>query len=276
MSEPHLLIEVNQLYEDMRDSSIHIVECRGAADFAQGHIPGAVNLPANLLQDPDSETGALLPPNGLTERFTAAGIGNHGRLVFYDDSGLVPSARLFWALELFGRRDMQLLNGGIIAWQKAGLPLEEGMPRPRSAETFSLQYIPDTAENPGSPLATKQDIYSALEHQNTVLIDARTPAEYSGRMETAARNGHIPGAVHINWEEHILDLFDPTFRPLEELRELYAGRGVTTDKPVIVYCRSGSRSTHSYFTLRLLGYRNVRNYAGSWLEWGNDPNTPVE
>ncbi|MCG8477904.1 MAG: hypothetical protein MI724_02325, partial [Spirochaetales bacterium] len=108
------------------------------------------------------------------------------------------------------------------------------------------------------------------------IVDARTVEEFEGRTQTAARDGHIPGAVHVDWQNHINDLFDPTFRDLAELSRLYEERGVTKDKHILVYCRSGSRSSHSYFTLRLLGYETVSNYAGSWLEWGNDRDTPIE
>ncbi|AFG38063.1 sulfurtransferase [Spirochaeta africana] len=267
MHQTDLLVSVQQLAAAGRQ--VMIVDCRGASDYRQGHIPGAVNLPANELQDPESERGSLRPLSRLAELIAGAGIPPRGDLVLYDDSGLVPSARLFWVLEMLGRRDVRLLNGGSIAWNQAGLPQESEVIQ---AEPSGKLPVPA-----GVPpqLALQADVYAAIEDPATRLVDARSEAEYTGKLETAARNGHIPGAVHINWEDHIVDLFNPMFKPLDELSELYARHGITPDSPVIVYCRSGSRSTHSYFTLRLLGYQDVRNYAGSWLEWGNDPAAPV-
>lgn len=247
-----------------------VIDCRGESDYAKGHVPGAVNLPAGRLQDPLSERGALLPWPELAQRLARVGIGAEGPVVLYDDSGLVPSARLFWILECFGRGQVQLLDGGIPGWQSAGFELESRENPGTAVPPLTVPVaVPDA-------LALKSHIEEALEDPNTVIVDARSEAEYRGVLPTAKRNGHIPGAVHCNWEEHIRDLFDPTFRPLEELRERYRGLGLSPENQVIVYCRSGARSSHSYVTLRMLGYTRVRNYAGSWLEWGNDPHTPVE
>jgi len=245
-----------------------LLDLRGEAEYKEGHIPGAFNFPVNLVQDPASERGALLPVETLSERFTQAGIGNQRPLVLYDGSGLVPSAKLLWVLERLGRSNVSVLNGGFIAWTKAGLATET---TPHTATP-----VPFTAHPTETVLAHKHQVLKAIGRDDVVLVDARTADEYAGTLPTAARNGHIPGARNINWESHINDLFDPTLKSLESLRSLYHEQGVTPDKEVIVYCRSGARSSHSYFVLRLLGYERVRNYSGSWLEWGNDPDTPIE
>lgn len=267
-TQKDFLIESQELYEQLGRSGLTIVDCRGGIDYGNGHIPGAVSLPANALQDPQSERGSLLPIEEIACKIADVGINNHDTLVLYDDSGLVPSARLFWVLEMLGRSNVKLLNGGIPGWTGRKYPLEKEAPAVQPAD-FRYELNP-------SVLSDRDKVLQALDSQNTAIVDARTPGEYSGATETAARNGHIPGAVHINWENHIRDLFDPTFRPLDELRNLYESQGVTPDKNVIVYCRSGARSSSSYFVLRLLGFEHVSNYAGSWLEWGNDPSVPIE
>lgn len=250
------------------DTDLMIVDLRGENEYREGHIPGALNFPVSLLQDPDSERGALPPLETLCERFTQLGIGNEAPLILYDGSGLVPSAKMLWVLEWLGRGNVSILNGGFIAWSKAGLATETTI-RTTTPQPFS-------AHPTATALASKDQVLAALDQDDVVIVDARKADEFAGLLPTAARNGHIPGARNINWESHIKDLFDPTLKPLETLRSLYHEQGVTPDKEVIVYCRSGARSSHSYFVLRLLGYERVRNYSGSWLEWGNDLDTPIE
>lgn len=245
-----------------------LIDLRGEVEYKEGHIPGAVSFPINRVQDPNSERGALLPVETLYEHFTQAGIGTERPLILYDGSGLVPSAKLFWILEMLGRSKVGILNGGFVAWTTAGFATET---TPRTAPP-----VPFIGHPTDAVLAQKHQVLAALDRDDVAIVDARTADEYAGLLPTAARNGHIPGARNINWETHIRDLFDPTLKPIETLRSLYHAHSVTPDKEVIVYCRSGARSSHSYFVLRLLGYEHVRNYSGSWLEWGNDPDTPIE
>ncbi|MFN2310947.1 MAG: sulfurtransferase [Spirochaetia bacterium] len=273
MHNHNLLIEIEDVNPNTQaktdlGTDYMILDLRGESEYKEGHVPGAFHFPVNLLQDPNSDRGVLLPVPTLCERFTEAGIGNERLLILYDGSGLVPSAKMLWVLERLGRKNVGILNGGFIAWSTAGLATETAV-RTATPETFS-------AHPTEAVIAQKHQVLSAIDQDDVVIVDARSADEFAGRLPTAARNGHIPGARNINWESHIKDLFDPTLQSPETLRSLYHEQGVTPDKEVIVYCRSGARSSHSYFVLRLLGYERVRNYSGSWLEWGNDPNTPIE
>ncbi len=253
--------------ESERADDLLVVDTRGNREFNEGHIPGAVNLPSGDLFDAQSVGSDLLSKEAIERRVQEAGIDNDTRLVFYDESGLVPSARVFWVLENFGRGNMALLDGGFPVWTSLGLPVTTNAAPPVRG-TFR-------ATTEGAAFATREDVLSALERDDTVLVDTRTPAEYTGEAGIHTRTGHIPGAVNVDWQQHIADLFEPRLLEPEKLRALYEEAGVTSDREVITYCRTASRSSHTYFVLRLLGYRRVSNYSGSWTEWNVDESLPV-
>ncbi|TVQ21543.1 MAG: sulfurtransferase [Spirochaetaceae bacterium] len=263
-----LLVDASALNAGLGAQGLVVVDTRGEGEYAKAHVPGALSFPVTRLSDPESDRSELLPVDAIADALGRAGIPDAGTLVLYDDSGLVPSARVFWALEHLGRSDMALLNGGFTAWRAAGYPVETGAPV-ASATRFTAAVVPERR-------AWKDDVLALMRRDGVRIVDARSADEYAGRSSTAAREGHIPTAVHVNWEQHIAGLLDPTFKPIDELRSLYADAGVTPDNRVITYCRSGARSSHSYFVLRMLGYEHVANYVDSWLEWGNDPDVPIE
>lgn len=262
-----MLITAKEGHERLGESGGILVDLRGDAAYRKAHLPGAIRLPAEALNDPESPRSALWPAEVLRRNLQEAGIGDKGFVVAYDDSGLVPSAKLYWVLRYLGRESVAVMDGGFEGWRRAGLPV-------------STETTPGPPARLSSPpreglLARREEVLAAIGNTGTVIVDARRPEEYAGRSKTALRDGHIPGAVNVNWEHHIVDLMNPRLRPLDELRALYEGRGVTPDKEVITYCRSGARSSHTFFVLSLLGYPRVRNYAASWLEWGNEPDLPV-
>lgn len=283
-----ILINPNWLNEQLQRSDSDrlpflLIDTRGAADYESGHIPGALNLPSNSLYDPNTPGSDLLPVSDIERVVSDAGIDNETQLILYDDSGLVPSARVFWALENLGRGKMALLDGGLIGWIAKQFPVvatdehssdDQGSADITFAETKrSAGGFRASAE--GLAFATRDDVLAATKDENTILIDTRTEDEYYGRNGVHERNGHIPGAKHIDWQNNIVDLFNPTLKSEQELRSLYEGIGVSAEKQVIVYCRTASRSSHTYFVLRLLGFEKVRNYKGSWMEWNIDPSLPV-
>tara|TARA_B100000614_G_scaffold34894_1_gene27412 strand:+ start:1673 stop:2485 length:813 start_codon:yes stop_codon:yes gene_type:complete len=253
-------------------AGVVVVDPRPPEAFAAGHIPGARSLPVGELFDPETEWSRMRPAEEIHARLAEAGLSASVPIVIADDAGLIPSAKTFWVLESVGVANVRLLDGGIPAWVALGLPLETGpqtTPEPPPVRPGdAIAGTPGDGAPDRSPVANHGDVMEALDRRDVVLIDARSPEEY--------REGHIPGAINLNWEEHLVEPDHSTLRPLDALRMRYRDAQVPPDSRVITYCRSATRSAHTYFVLRALGYRNVSNYAGSWLEWSEKRDSPVE
>lgn len=265
------LVTAQWLKDHLDDPEVLVVDTRGAPDFEESHIPGAINLPSGALFDPEAAGSQMLATEKLAQRLGAAGIDNERHLILYDASGLVPSAKVFWVLEHLARSRVALLNGGFPGWTAQRLPTTQG-PEPVPPTTFHAPASSQAVNN----VADASDVLEAFGRDDTLIIDTRTPEEYHGRTGAHERNGHIPGAHNVDWQQHIVDLFDPTFVAKQELAELYERIGATPESEIITYCRTASRSSHTYFVLRSLGFERVRNYAGSWMEWSADPDLPIE
>jgi thiosulfate/3-mercaptopyruvate sulfurtransferase len=186
-------------------------------------------------------------------------------ILFYDDCSRSPCTRAFWLLELFGHEDVHVLDGGYAAWERAGLPTTRDAELPKPAK-FQHTLRPQW-------MATRRDVLSAINDPDKIILDARSPEERAGTDLRASRGGSIPNAVHVDWTEHFTP--EGTIKSASELHALYQAVGVTPDKEIIPYCQSGGRSSHAYFVLRLLGYPRLRNYMGSWREWGNREGMPI-
>jgi thiosulfate/3-mercaptopyruvate sulfurtransferase len=261
---PNLIVSVSWLMQHATDSHLRLVDARPTAEYDKGHIPGAVNLPVADTFDPAQHKNYPDTKEKLEALFARRGLSNTARIIIYDNGKDHRSARLFWTLEYVGATNVAVLNGGLTQWQ---------------AERGELSTVPGQVE-PGTfaatvdpaKLLTAAQCQLALGDPMRVILDARSPEEFRGEDVRAKYRGHIPGAVNIDWRENFTTttvLKDPG-----TLRTLYASKGVTPDKDVIAHCQTGQRSAVSYWVLRLLGYPKVGNYAGSWVEWGNDPTTP--
>ena len=244
-----------------------IVDTRPAESFAQGHIPGAVHLDLwgfSLIDTDDAPREAFLwmIHHVLEQR----GISDARSVVVYDDTTGMRAARLFWFLEYFGHPDTRVLDGGFAAWLDAQLAVtrDAAVPKPVQWQASPVQHR----------AASRHDVVRQLGSAGAVILDTRSDDEFTGRVARAKRGGAIPGAAHVAWSRNLAE--DGTMRPAAELRSMYEGAGVTPGKEVITYCQGGYRAAHAYLALRLLGYPDVRNYLGSWKEWADRAELPVE
>ena len=244
-----------------------VIDLRPAEDFANGHLPGAVHLDLFGISLIDTDEAPLKAFFWIIEHlFASRGVSHDVPIVVYDDQSGMRAARAFWFLEYFGHPNVRLLDGGYSAWVRAGLQTPRDAERPKATQW--------TGTRDARRLATWRDVKDRLGKPATVIVDTRSDAEYSGTEVRAARGGAVPGAVHLEWKNN-LDA-SGAFKPEHELREMYERAGVTRDKEVITYCQGGYRAAHTYLALRLLGYPRTRNYVGSWKEWGDRVDLPIE
>ena len=265
-----LLIEPEQLEPCLADPAILVVDLSDPARYLAGHISGAVHLDYSDLIRAEPPAMGLLPREArLSAVLSRLGFTPERHVVAYDDEGNGRAGRLLWTLATLGHEHMSLLNGGILAWDAANGPLALQVHHPAQSMYRARFANPEV-------IADKDYILARLDQPDLVLLDTRTPAEYAGLVARAARGGHIPGAVNLNWADTMDRQRQLRFQPGSVLRKLFEWRGVTPDKEVIVYCQTHHRSAHTYCVLRYLGYPQVRGYPGAWSEWGNDPELPVE
>ena len=244
-----------------------IIDTRPAESFAQGHIPGAIHLDLwgfSLIDTDEAPRRSFLwmIHHVLEQR----GINASRPVVVYEDTSGIRAARVFWFLEYFDHPDVRMLDGGLSAWIDAHLPITRDAAVPKPVEW--------KAATRDERAAGWKDVALRLDNPDAVMLDTRSDDEYTGRVARAKRGGAIPGAAHVEWTRNLGE--DGAFKPDDQLRAMYESAGVTPEKEVIAYCQGGYRAAHGYLALRVLGYPRVRNYLGSWKEWGDREELPVE
>ncbi|MDX6511162.1 MAG: thiosulfate/3-mercaptopyruvate sulfurtransferase [Gaiellaceae bacterium] len=271
-----VLVTTEWLAEHLGDDGLVVAEVDENTDlYEEGHIPGAVKLHwRDDLQDPVERD--LVEKDAFEQLMVARGISNDTTLVVYGDKNNWFAAYAYWYVKIYGHRDVRILDGGRQKW------IDEG--RELTTDAPAIEAGSYTAQERDEQIRTRRDaVLAAIGAQGKALVDVRSPQEFSGDLiappgyeqEGAQRAGHIPSAQSIPWAQAVRD--DGTFKSADELRALYGAKGVSPDKSVTAYCRIGERSAHTWFVLReLLGYEDVRNYDGSWTEWGNLVDVPIE
>lgn len=276
-AHPEALVDTAWVADHVNDPKVRIVECdEDILLYDQGHIPGAVKIDwVGELNDPIIRD--YLDRERFEQLMISKGISNDTTVVFYGDKHNWWATYALWVFKLFGHPDVRIMNGGRAKW------IAEGRALTREVPSYPPGEYRAPERNDAAIRAFRDQVLAHIRQPGTALVDVRSPQEYTGErlhmpeypQEGALRGGHIPTAVSIPWASAVRE--DSTFKSADELRELYASKGVTPDKDVIAYCRIGERSSHTWFVLTyLLGYPKVRNYDGSWTEWGNGVGLPIE
>ncbi len=274
-AHPEYLVDTNWVAEHLNDPNVRIVESdEDYLLYETGHIPGAVKVDwFTTLQDPVERD--FLSKQAFEDLCRRLGIANDTTVVFYGDRYNWFATYALWLFEYYGHKNSKIMNGGRLKWEHEGRPFTKEEPK----------YPPTnyTAKEADESIRAYRDEVLAQSNAGRPMVDVRSPQEYRGELlsmpnypqEGATRGGHIPGAVNIPWSRAV-DSETGVFMPASDLRALYQGSGVDPDSRVISYCRIGERSSHTWFVLKyLLGYPNVKNYDGSWTEWGNLVGAPV-
>lgn len=275
-AHPEALVDTSWVADHLSDSNVRLIEAdEDVLLYEVGHIPGSVKLDWHVdVQNPLSRD--FVDQEGLEKLFSRYGISNDTTIVLYGDRNNWYAAYAYWLFTQYGHKSLKIINGGRAKWEAEGRPYTKEVPQ-FAATTYHAQPADESIR------AFRDDVHAGLQNPNRRLIDVRSPQEYSGELlhmvnypqEGAQRAGHIPGAKNIPWA--VAANADGTFKSTEELQNIYGAKDITPDKEVISYCRIGERSAHTWFVLtRLLGYPNVRNYDGSWTEWGSLVRSPIE
>jgi len=274
-ANPDVLVSTDWVDQHKNDPNIVIAEVDVDTNaYNEGHVSGAIgwNWQTQLC---DTVRRDVISKADLEKLLGSSGIDNNTMVVLYGDNNNWFAAWALWQMKMYGHKDVRIMNGGRKKWLAEGRELSKDAPSP-TAKTYRA------SERNDSLRTYLRQAQEAMNSSGTVMVDVRSPDEFSGKVlsppglpETCQRGGHIPGAKSIPWGKACNE--DGTFKSADELAALYGGQNVTADKNVIAYCRIGERSSHSWFVLKyLLGYPNVTNYDGSWTEWGNLVNAPVE
>jgi thiosulfate/3-mercaptopyruvate sulfurtransferase len=272
---PDVLVSTDWVAQHLNDPGLRIVEVDvDTAAYEQGHVPNALawNWTTELC---DTLVRDIIPKDKFEALMGRSGVGNDTTVILYGDNNNWFAAWALWQMKVYGHKDVRIMNGGRKKWLAEGRELASTTP-----SVPSVTYRASDADV--SIRAFLPEVQEAVKKGSAALVDVRSPAEFTGEIlappglpETCQRGGHIPGAKSIPWGKACNE--DGTFKSVPELQQLYGGAGITPDRAVIAYCRIGERSSHTWFVLKhLLGYKDVKNYDGSWTEWGNLVGAAVE
>ena len=274
-AHPEVLVSTDWVAAHANEPDVVLVEVNVDHElYGTGHIAGAVGWSWKT-QLADTIRRDILSPEAFQQLMQESGIARDTTVILYGDSNNWFAAWAFWQMKIYGHADVRMMDGGRKKWEAEGRPMTTAAPSITPAS-----YPASDADN--TLRAFLPEVRQQVDLRAVELVDVRSPAEFSGEIlappglpETCQRGGHIPGASNIPWSKAVRE--DGTFKPVDELRTIYREAGITGERPIITYCRIGERSSHSWFVLKyLLGYAPIKNYDGSWTEWGNLVGVDVE
>jgi len=262
-----LITPITLARELASDAPPLVLDVRAAEQFAVSRIAGAVHIDlwgVSLIDTSPAPLRAFMWMIG--HLFSLRGVTPDRPVVVYEEQSGIKAARVFWFLEYLGHPNVRVLDGGVPAWTRAELPLTTDVTTPKPSTWHG--------EPDASRLATWDQVLERLGQSGTAIVDTRSAGEHTGAVVRAKRGGAIPGAVNLEWTNNLMP--DGTFKSEADLRAMYSAIGVTPDREVVTYCQGGYRAAHTYLALRILGFPHIRNYTGSWKEWGDREDLPVE
>ncbi len=264
------LVSTSWVAERLDDKNLKVIDIRLPEDYAAGHIPDSVNLSYKELQvERDGVKGLIPSEKEMATKLSALGIKDTDTIVVVDHIKNLWSSRLLWTLEVYGHGDTKLMDGSYALWESEGKKITS------DSTSISSSKYSFTGEAKPELIISLQKVMESIDEETSIVLDTRSADEYAGRDVRAERGGHIPESIHVEWVQNV-DA-DGKFLPAEDLKNLYNSTSVTNDLDIYTLCQTAVRATHSWFVLQeLLGYENVAVYDGSWTEWGNLENTPID
>ena len=264
------LVTTEWIEDNLDNDEVLLIDLRGADAYAEGHIPGAVQIPRTALQvEIDGVPGLIPPAADVASAFGAIGATADTTIVFYDQRGSIWGSRGLWVLAVYGHEDVRLLDGDFPLWESEGREISTATPA-ITAATYEFTSDPNN-----DIIVGWDDIIASIDDPSVLVCDARSAEEYSGRDVRADRGGHIPESVNVEWSRALDE--NGRFLPADQLRTLYEGEGVEAGGTIYTLCQTAVRATHTWFVLsELLGYDDVRVYDGSWIEYGNREDSPID
>ncbi len=280
-----LLTDTAWLADHMNDPSVRILDIRSQQAYNKGHIPGAVNIPVGEIVTTVNGVPFMFDQQGVQQALDRSGLTPDMTAVIYDDLGMLNAARMFWTLEYVGHADARILDGGWNAWNADYRQVSSETPNYQPSQ-YPIQLVP-------SKVVSEQELLQRLNDPNYIILDVRSPQEYTGKIKGSSRGGHIPGAINFpwlndltggdavfttmpDWQAYLQDPDVEILRPASQIQSMFDQLGVRQDQTVVTHCQTFWRGAQVYYVLRLMGYDNVRGYDGAWAQWGSDPNTPID
>lgn len=265
-----LLLEADVLEQLLHVDDILIVDLSSSDIYENYHLAGAVHLDVEQISSCNPPVMGLLPDlETINHALSDIGLTSDTHVIAYDDDMGLKACRFLWTLDAIGHHSFSLLNGGLNAW------MGEGFPTSNETVTPTSSHYQANAFN-SNVIASKPEIMAGLEMHKNILLDVRSNSEFSGWDKRALRGGHIPGAKNVEWIDAVDRENNTRFKEEHELQPLYEQAGIDKDKTIITYCQTHRRSAHTYIVLKSLGYKNIKGYLGSWSDWGNSEETPIE